>query len=241
MNLTYVIADTHGRADLFLAAIDAIRTHAEAQEPGARTFIVLGDFVDRGLRSAEIITWLRERAWPNWQKIVLQGNHEAMMLETITKPLQPDWWMGNGGNATLFSYGAKDGMLVRNCYDLIPQKDLDWLKALPLYHMDQHRLYVHAGVNCQVPIEQQREESMQWLIWPKGADVDFFGRHIVHGHEQSEHHPLLLKNRTNLDSFAWNTGKLAIGIFDDDRPGGPIATPFVIGGNYAEHRRSVSP
>jgi hypothetical protein len=34
---------------------------------------------------------------------------------------------------------------------------------------------------------------------------------------------LLLKaHRTNLDSFAWKTGRLAIGVFDDDRAGGPV-------------------
>ena len=31
-----------------------------------------------------------------------------------------------------------------------------------------------------------------------------------------------MKNRTNLDTFAWNTGRLVIGVFDDDTPGGPL-------------------
>jgi hypothetical protein len=34
--------------------------------------------------------------------------------------------------------------------------------------------------------------------------------------------PILKKNRTNLDTFAWYTGRLLIGVFEDDTPGGPL-------------------
>lgn len=34
--------------------------------------------------------------------------------------------------------------------------------------------------------------------------------------------PILKKNRTNLDTFASHTGRLVIGVFDDDTPGGPL-------------------
>jgi len=47
-------------------------------------------------------------------------------------------------------------------------------------------------------------------------------RHVVHGHHQHANGPIFKKNRTNLDTFAWYTGRLAIGVFDDGRPGGPI-------------------
>jgi serine/threonine protein phosphatase 1 len=32
----------------------------------------------------------------------------------------------------------------------------------------------------------------------------------------------LYEGRTNLDTLAWRTGRLVIGVFDDDRPGGPV-------------------
>jgi hypothetical protein len=53
-------------------------------------------------------------------------------------------------------------------------------------------------------------------------DGGYGQRHVVHGHHQHAHGPIFKKNRTNLDTFAWYTGRLAIGVFDDARPGGPI-------------------
>jgi serine/threonine protein phosphatase 1 len=47
-------------------------------------------------------------------------------------------------------------------------------------------------------------------------------RHVVHGHHQHAHGPIFKKKRTNLDTFAWYTGRLAIGVFDDGTAGGPI-------------------
>jgi hypothetical protein len=47
-------------------------------------------------------------------------------------------------------------------------------------------------------------------------------RHVVHGHHQHVHGPIFKKHRTNLDTLAWYTGRLAIGVFDDAAPGGPI-------------------
>jgi SNF2-related domain len=49
-------------------------------------------------------------------------------------------------------------------------------------------------------------------------------RHVVHGHDQHADGPILKRNRTNLDTFAWSSGRLVIGVFDDDTPGGPLET-----------------
>ena len=46
--------------------------------------------------------------------------------------------------------------------------------------------------------------------------------HVVHGHDNYPDGPLLYEGRTNLDTLAWRTGRLTIGVFDDDRPGGPV-------------------
>ena len=45
---------------------------------------------------------------------------------------------------------------------------------------------------------------------------------MVHGHHQFANGPVLLNHRTDLDTFAWATGRLAIGVFDDDVAGGPV-------------------
>ena len=46
--------------------------------------------------------------------------------------------------------------------------------------------------------------------------------HVVHGHDNAPDGPLLYEDRSNLDTAAWKTGRLVIGLFDDNAPGGPV-------------------
>jgi serine/threonine protein phosphatase 1 len=224
VSTTYAIADLHGRFDLLCRAIDLVE--ADAGDEGG-TFIVLGDFVDRGPQSRNIIDLLMAGPQrPNWRWIVLQGNHEAMMLECLANPGLLRWWFGNGGVQTMLSYGYQTGDDLRALK--IPAEHLEWLAGLPITHEDAHRIFVHAGVPFDQQLDEATAQTLQWMLYPgdvNHADAEFHpdeahcsGKHIVHGHHQSASHPLLKRHRTNLDSFAWNTGRLAIGVFEDDYP-----------------------
>ena len=218
---TYAIADLHGRFDLLCRTIDLIE--ADAGEEGG-TFIVLGDFVDRGPQSRNIIDLLMAGPQrPKWRWIVLQGNHEAMMLECLSNPGILNWWIRNGGGQTLQSYGYSEGDKLLPLK--IPAEHLEWLAALPITHEDEHRIFVHAGVPFDQHLAEAKAQTLQWMLYPgdvEHGDAEFHpdaahvsGTHIVHGHHQSATHPLLKAHRTNLDSFAWATGRSAIGVFDD--------------------------
>lgn len=245
---TYAIADLHGRFDLLCRAIDLIESDAG---PDGGTFIVLGDFVDRGPQSRSIIDLLMAGpSLPNWRWIVLQGNHEAMMLECLANPGILRWWIGNGGGETLKSYGYQHGDPITPLK--IPIKHLEWLAELPLIHQDAHRIFVHAGVPFDQALTEAKPETLQWMLYPgdvEHGDAEIHpdeghcsGKHIVHGHHQSASHPLLKPHRTNLDSFAWHTNRAAIGVFDNDQPGGPIrildAIPLPQPRQNADERRS---
>jgi len=237
MSKTYAIGDLHGRFDLLCHAIDLVE--ADAGEAGG-TLVVLGDFVDRGPQSRNIIDLLMAGPRrPDWRWIVLQGNHEAMMLAALRDPLRHlSWWLGNGGGQTLNSYGYQSGGEIRPLK--VPATHLAWLDQLPLYYEDEHRIYVHAGVPFdQLPAET-RPDTLQWMIYSGGSEsyldallVDdgdhISGKHIVHGHQQSATNPLLLSYRTNLDSYAWRTGRAAIGVFYASTAGGPTRILEAIG------------
>jgi serine/threonine protein phosphatase 1 len=225
---TYAIGDLHGRHDLLLRSISLI----ERDSPDGGTFIVLGDFVDRGPESRQIVeTLMAGPADPKWRWIVLQGNHEAIMLAALHDFSKIPWWTRNGGGETLRSYGYAhgDGLMPLR----VPAEHLRWLDALRVYHQDDHRIYVHAGVPFDQPIDQAKRDTLQWMLYAgkeaRWDDAEILpdeghisGKHIVHGHEQDAKHPLKLPHRTNLDSFAWATGHLAIGVFDDETAGGPV-------------------
>lgn len=239
MSRTYVIADVHGRFDLLSGAWGEISRHAAGR--GGK-IIVLGDFVDRGPSSCEVIgtlmacqsskaTWNEGLEWT-----VLKGNHEAMMVECCFDRGQLSWWIGNGGANTLMSYGYVNGDELRPFKDPLA-KHLNWLRQLPTAYEDEHRIYVHAGLPDDRSLAETSDEIRQWMLYQgatawRGATIfpdapHPSGKHVVHGHEQSADHPLLKPHRTNLDSWAYRTGRLAIGVFDDAAPGGPVEILWV--------------
>lgn len=221
MTKTYIIADLHGRHDLLVAAIARI----EQSSHSGGTVVFTGDYVDRGPASRQVIeTLMAGPQTPGWKWICLRGNHEEIMQAGCLGVLR--WWMPNGGGATLVSYGLKVGDAIDG--SVVPQEHLDWISSLPVMHSDGKRLFVHAGVQSGVPLDQQDEQKNTWMLYPDGAEDGYvFGDsdlHVVHGHHQHENGPLLFAGRSNFDTLAWFTGRLVVGVFDDHAPGGPAST-----------------
>lgn len=219
MSQTYAIPDIHGRLDLFDRAIDAITRHAGEQQA---TVVTLGDYVDRGPQSRQVIERLLSWRSPTLNIVSLKGNHEAMMEAVCRNQADLDWWTRNGGGATLESYGQP---IERPDLRAIPPDHLQWLAALPLLHVDQHRVFVHASVDPDTPLDRQNEETLLWKRYPEGADVGHGRRHVVHGHHADRLAPIVRGRKTNLDGLAWKTGRLVVGVFEDGEPGG--ATEFL--------------
>lgn len=219
----YAIADLHGRFDLLLKAVETIYQHT----PDAYYKIVtLGDYIDRGPESKDVIEYLRQQ---DDHFICLQGNHEAMMVETLTTPLMPGWWVGNGGDTTLQSYGWGGAPYSIFAYDVVPKVHVEWMQSLPLFHEAEKQVFVHAGIpqqNMNLPPNEKLahkakhlKEQMQWMLYDKHDSGGWKGKHVVHGHHQFEDGPhQWFSNkggRTDLDVYAWKTGRIVVGVFDD--------------------------
>lgn len=218
MSKTYAIGDLHGRLDILEEVLRIIEEDA-GSEPA--TFVCCGDFIDRGPDGAGIIARFRAGpTLPNWKWIILKGNHEDIMWQICSRNAGLRWWIGNGGGPTLMSYGYADG---DNLFPLKDQlaSDVEWTNSLPIYYMDEHRAFVHAGFNYNQPLEYQSPQEMMWQYDPDETDYSFDGRHVVCGHVQHEDGPIMTTNRTNVDTFAWLYGRQAIAVFDDVAPGGP--------------------
>jgi serine/threonine protein phosphatase 1 len=219
MPYTYAIADLHGRYDLLSEAVTKIVEHSKSDRPA--TVITLGDYVDRGPKSRQVIERLMDWRLPDLKLVCLKGNHEDIMWQCSCQPIKAGWWMDNGGGTTLISYGQNYGDIVN--VRVVPEQHLRWIKELPLMHVDRHRVYVHAGVDPDLPLAAQDPEQLLWKIY-KGPDQRGHGtRHVVHGHHQNRDGPVTVEGRTNLDTQAWYTGRLVIGVFDDEVTGGPVS------------------
>lgn len=224
--LTYAIGDIHGRLDLLRKAQVAIADHAGANP---HQVICLGDYVDRGPDSKGVVEALMALAAGSaW--ICLKGNHEDLMIEALLagRPGAMARWIANVGDQTLASYGGPGG---------VPAAHLLWLEALPLFHLDAHRLFVHAGVAPGVALADQDPQTLMWIREPfLTAPAEALPCHVVHGHSPRWRlkpdlaQPETLPHRTNLETGAVWTGVLSVGVFEDDRPGGPVEILSVGGG-----------
>jgi serine/threonine protein phosphatase 1 len=206
--LTYAIGDIHGRLDFLMDLLSQIITHANGR---SCKLVFLGDYIDRGPDSAGVLALVRrfQQQWPE-SVICLKGNHEAMLLEVVTEPAVTSWWLGNGGDTTLASFG------VSHPGDL-PADVLSWIAGLPTLYEDEHRYFVHAGLHPDLSLSEQDDQTKLW-IRDEFLLVDYdFGKHVVHGHTPSQSGgPEVRPYRTNLDTGAVFGGPLTAGVFTDE-------------------------
>jgi serine/threonine protein phosphatase 1 len=212
----YVVGDIHGRLDLLDKLLAEIHRDL-AERPARKALIVfLGDLIDRGPNSAQVIERLRTYEREGIQTVFLLGNHEEVLLRILGGDISliPNWLM-YGGLECLKSYGV-DPQLIGVYPD---QKALAIIRmAIPKQHeeflqsfIDTCRfgdyLFVHAGIRPGVPIDDQVQSDLRWIREPFLLDDTDHGVVVVHGHTISsevEERP----NRIGIDTGAYKSGIL---------------------------------
>jgi serine/threonine protein phosphatase 1 len=214
MTKTYVITDIHGHYNLLSKALETI--------PKGSKIVFLGDYVDRGPDSYKVVERIKQGQETGLPWIALKGNHEDMMVQALTHKREDyiGMFYHNGGFATMDSYDTIDLDGTESKLNA----HLSWMESLPLYHEDTHRVYVHAYVDTKKTLGQHSKQELLWERYYKHEEGWHRGKHVVHGH--TPHKEVVRKaGRTNLDTgAAWKEGKLTIGVFDDDKPHGPVET-----------------
>jgi len=210
----YAIGDIHGS----LAKLRSLVARCEQEADGREAaFVFVGDYIDRGPDSRGVITSIMDlQARLPGRVTTLMGNHEMLALAAIEGTTNPEFWLREGGAATLRSYGATRPHAM-------PGEHVDWLRSLRLSHDDGRRLFVHAGVNPEKPLDAQDDLDLLWIREPFLSDARDYGRLIVHGHTPVRTGvPDLRGNRLNLDTGAVFGGPLSAAVFDTDetRPAG---------------------
>ncbi|MEY9983426.1 serine/threonine protein phosphatase 1 [Bradyrhizobium yuanmingense] len=195
--MTFAIGDIHGCFEELRSLLEICRSDAGAI---GHDFLFLGDYVDRGPASDQVITYLmREQASAPSQFRCLMGNHDNMLCCAADQSRSDaeliEWW-ANGGEETLDAYGIDDPS------DL-PVEHLAWMRALALHVRDKHRLFVHAGVRPGIPLEAQSKDDMLWIREPFLSSRLWHGALVVHGHTPTATRaPDVEANRVNLDTGA---------------------------------------
>ena len=221
----YAVGDIHGRADLLLEIHRMIE--ADARTAACTKIVVyLGDFVDRGLDTREVIDIMLDRPLADVDAVHLRGNHEEMLLRFLEDPREAAVWLDYGGAETLLSYGVagaagsmiseegivawRDG-LARN----LPERHLEFLRGLADSFEVGDYFFVHAGIRPGIPIEEQDADDLVWIRQEFLSSKVDHGRVIVHGHSIRKE-PEIRPNRIGIDTGAYASGVLTCLVLDGD-------------------------
>jgi serine/threonine protein phosphatase 1 len=219
----YAIGDVHGRIDLLNQVL--MRVDADmAARPSPRTVhVFLGDYIDRGPASKHVLDRLITHCAVH-PSVCLIGNHETYLCEFLKNPKVLSDWKRYGGLDTLLSYGIVPSMetdaqgqvkladaLDRN----LPSSHRQFLNRLKPYFICGDFFFVHAGVRPGIPLTDQSEDDLLWIREDFLLCEEYFGKVIVHGHTPVLE-PEVRKNRINIDTGAYATGRLTCLVLEND-------------------------
>lgn len=201
MTRILAVGDIHGcyrSLDLLLAIVQPTRDDV---------LVTLGDYVDRGPNSCQVIDRLLELEHST-RLIPLRGNHETMMIEARNGMPDSRTWMLAGGSETLDSYNGTNGRIAQ--LTDVPKRHWEFLsnKLLP-YWESEYFIFVHGCVEPDLPMSQQSETTLYWMMYSTLKSQHYSGKTVVCGHEiQDNGLPARSPFAICIDTGAWNDGWL---------------------------------
>jgi serine/threonine protein phosphatase 1 len=248
-NRTFAIGDLHGDLEALFKLLACFPSLDKDD-----TFVFVGDYIDRGPKSKQVLDYVRGLSSQIPCKIVtLRGNHEDAWLRVVERGwdefiLPP----GNGCLATLRSYGDgpvpaedeapnPDELLLLRTGGFLPDEDVAWLQALPCWYEDEHAIYVHAGLPKQAdgfphPKDVDPQTALLWCR-EEAFFREYRGKLVVFGHTGTEFLPPELSGYTPDDPADLWAGECCIGIDTGaGKPGGFLTAVELPGKHVYESR-----
>jgi serine/threonine protein phosphatase 1 len=245
---TFAIGDIHGELEQLFKLLSCLPRLTEND-----TLVFLGDYVDRGPKSAQVVEFVRQLPSSVPAKVMaLRGNHEDAWLRVIERGwdefvLPPP----NGCLAALRSYlggpfpcegehPKPDELMLLQTGEFLPEDVVEWFRGLPYWYEDEHAIYVHAGLprgpsGFLHPRDVAAPVALLWL-----RDEEFFrnyrGKRVVFGHTRTEFLPPELSGYTPEDPKDLWAGENVVGIDTGCGNGGFLTALELPAGNVYESR-----
>lgn len=202
---TCVIGDIHGCHASLQALLEKVIDRAD-------TLIFLGDYVDRGPDSKQVVDTLIHLGSTHPHVIFLKGNHE-LMFENYLTGSDTSLFLRIGGRQTLDSYGihpAAHGDIL----EMLPLSHAAFFEGLTLLYEDQHGIYVHGGLQ---PGRHLSRQTPDWCLWVRDRFIRSsynFGKPVIFGHTVFRK-PLVEHNKIGIDTGAVYGGQLTALLLPD--------------------------
>jgi Calcineurin-like phosphoesterase len=217
----YAIGDVHGRLDLLKAMHEQIAEDVVRRPTPDFRIIHLGDYTDRGPDSKGVLDFLVATTRNDPRNIALMGNHDEGFLDFLADGEPDGLFANNGGEETARSYGvdldfssawiAKEGRDA--LLEAMPEVHRAFLRTLPRSIEFGDFFFCHAGVRPGVALDAQDPHDLIWIRWDFLDHPNLYEKIIVHGHTPVDE-PEILPNRVDVDTGAFNTGRLTALVID---------------------------
>lgn len=191
---TIAIGDIHG-------CFHALEKTLELLEPKSTDLVItLGDYIDRGPNTREVLNRLIELS-RQCELVPLLGNHELMMLAARDDESHLSFWMQCGGRETIESYGES--------IDDIPETHWEFIsKCLPYYETESH-LFVHANYNYRRPLSEFTETELFWRhLNGTPPPPHISGKKVILGHTPHRGRIMNMNHVACIDTYCFGDGCL---------------------------------
>jgi len=220
----YAVGDIHGRFDLLNLMLAEISKDISGFSDARKARIIfMGDYIDRGDQSREVIELLSDiasiRDTLNDETDVridfLAGNHEIAMLDFLRDPVRSSAWLEWGGQQTIASFGivpsarsnADDLIRIQKELTIKASPYLGFLKGLDKLLVSGDVVFVHAGLDPDYELNAQPDEAAYWGRPVTSKALGVRNYRMVHGHFAAPE-PVLQRDRICIDTGAYYSGCL---------------------------------
>ena len=191
------IGDVHGCADALDLLLDAIDPAPDDR------LVFLGDLVDQGPGTCEVLDRVLELE-QCCQVVLIQGNHEEVMLAAREDQRALRFWETVGGLKTINSY--RFGGSIED----IPARHWELLgRSLPCFETDEF-IFTHANYLPEAPMNEQPGYQLRWALFePSAMHRHISGKPVVVGHTEQLHSEIVdLGFAICIDTACWRYGWL---------------------------------
>jgi serine/threonine protein phosphatase 1 len=170
MGRLFAISDIHGCFKPFYElVVNTIKLTKSDQ------LILLGDYIDRGDQSKEVIDFIIDLQKSGFNITPLAGNHEVMLLDSYNNPEILPLWLMNSGMSTLVSFDIQNISEIDNHY-------IEFFTSLEYYKILGNLVFVHAGFNDYAIDPFLDKHDMVWECRNVYQHPELSGKIIIHGH-----------------------------------------------------------
>lgn len=210
----YAVGDVHGCLDPLLELEERIREDSASVE-GRKLIVMLGDYVDRGPKSAAVLYHLIASPPAGFDRVCLRGNHDDAFLAFLDGDPAGDWVLDHGAAETFRSYGVDlDDDGLRASHPLraairaaVPGSHVEFLRSLPVLLTIGSDVFAHAGIRPGRPLAEQSDDDLMWI---RRSFLDLgpgLPVRVFHGHTPMQS-PHVGPDRVSLDTHCYHSGRL---------------------------------